>query len=123
MTRKALLEKALSLPKAERIALVHDLWDSIAEEPDNSELTDVERKLLDERIAAYERNPAATRTWEQVKRDARKAVRAMRRREGRTGSLPVSSVLRRSRRRRENNRGPKLSSIRSEHDHRPPATC
>jgi putative addiction module component (TIGR02574 family) len=74
MTAKALLEKARSLPKAERLSLVQDLWDSIAEEPDDIELTDAERQLLDQRIASYEANPTAVLSWDQVKAEARRHV-------------------------------------------------
>lgn len=54
---------------AERLQLVEDLWDSIAQDA-NAEtlpLTDAEKALLDERLADLERNPEAGSSWEEVK--------------------------------------------------------
>jgi putative addiction module component (TIGR02574 family) len=54
---------------AERLQLVEDLWDSIAQEADADTfpLTDTEKALLDERLAEHERNPGRGSTWEEVK--------------------------------------------------------
>lgn len=54
---------------AERLQLVEDLWDSIAQEADANTLplTDAERALLDERLEEHERNPERGSTWENVK--------------------------------------------------------
>jgi putative addiction module component (TIGR02574 family) len=55
------------LPVAERIMLVQDLWDSIAEHPDELELSEEHKQLLDSRLEAYHQNPQAGSPWEQVK--------------------------------------------------------
>lgn len=55
----------LSIP--ERIELVEDIWDSIAEESDRLQLTDAQRAELTRRLALYEQDPSAARTWSEVR--------------------------------------------------------
>lgn len=55
---------ALSIP--ERIQLVEDIWDTIANEPAEIELTEEEKKIIDERLEAYHRNPDLGSPWEDV---------------------------------------------------------
>ncbi len=55
---------ALSIP--ERIQLVEDIWDTIANEPEAIELTEEEKKIIDERLEAYRRNPDLGSPWEDV---------------------------------------------------------
>lgn len=57
---------ALSIP--ERIALVEDLWDSIAAVPDAVLLTREQRKELDRRLEAYRKNPNAGAPWREVRK-------------------------------------------------------
>ena len=54
----------LSLP--ERIQLVEDIWDTIAEEADSLELTADEKRIIDERLDAYHKNPDAGSPWSEV---------------------------------------------------------
>ena len=54
----------LSLP--ERIQLVEDVWDTIAAEADLVELTEEEKKVIDERLRAYHQNPNLGSPWENV---------------------------------------------------------
>ncbi len=51
----------------ERLALVEDLWDSIAGESAAMSLTDVQRAELDRRLADHEGNPNDVVAWEDVK--------------------------------------------------------
>ncbi len=51
---------------AERILLVEDIWDSIAASPEEVPLTDAQRAELDRRLAAYEADPQAGSSWEDV---------------------------------------------------------
>ena len=60
--------ETLNLPISERIQLVTEIWDSIAEFPDKIELTSSTRKLLDKRLAAYRANPDQGSPWQEVKR-------------------------------------------------------
>lgn len=55
---------ALSIP--ERIQLVEDIWDTIANEPEEIELTAEEKRIIDERLEAYHRNPDLGSPWEDV---------------------------------------------------------
>ena len=54
----------LSIP--ERIQLVEDIWDTIAEEADSVELTEEEKKIIDERLEAYHQNPNLGSPWGEV---------------------------------------------------------
>ncbi len=54
----------LSIP--ERIQLVEDIWDTIASEADSIELTEDEKRIIDERLDAYHRNPDIGSPWEDV---------------------------------------------------------
>lgn len=52
---------------SERIQLVEDLWETIAETPGEVELTDWEKKILDERLESHLANPEAGSSWEEAK--------------------------------------------------------
>jgi putative addiction module component (TIGR02574 family) len=58
------------LSVAERIALVQDIWDSIALEVEQSPLTQAERQEIDRRLAAHRANSQAAVPWEQVEAEA-----------------------------------------------------
>jgi len=60
--------ETLNLPISERIQLVAEIWDSIAECPEKIELTPSTRKLLAKRLAAYRTNPDEGSPWKEVKR-------------------------------------------------------
>ncbi|OHE57026.1 MAG: antitoxin [Thermodesulfovibrio sp. RBG_19FT_COMBO_41_18] len=55
---------ALSIP--ERIQLVEDIWDTIATEAEAVELTEDEKRIIDERLEAYHRNPDLGSPWRDV---------------------------------------------------------
>ena len=57
----------LELTIDERIQLVADIWDSIAEHPEAVEVGPEVRALLDERLAAYRKDPDAGSPWSEVK--------------------------------------------------------
>lgn len=52
---------------AERIQFVEDVWDSIANLPDQVELPEEAKKELDRRLEAYHRNPESGSPWEEVR--------------------------------------------------------
>jgi putative addiction module component (TIGR02574 family) len=64
-TLKALGIDQLSV--AQRMLLVEEIWDSIAEEEGEIPLTEAQRRDLQRRLAAYEANPKAGSSWEEVK--------------------------------------------------------
>jgi putative addiction module component (TIGR02574 family) len=51
----------------ERLALVEELWDSIAEDSAAVPLTDAQREELDRRLADHEARPDDVVSWEDVK--------------------------------------------------------
>jgi len=57
--------RSLSVP--ERLDLVEDIWDSIAQDAESLELTPEERAELDRRLAEHERDPSSAIPWETVK--------------------------------------------------------
>ncbi len=59
------------LGRAERLQLVEDLWDSIAEEDTSSPVSDEKRIELRRRKERLLRHSTTGRTWEQVKERAR----------------------------------------------------
>ena len=62
-----LTEQAKKLSIAERLALVQEIWDSIAEDNEYFELTDEQRQELDRRLESFRANPSQGRTWDEIK--------------------------------------------------------
>ncbi len=56
----------LSLSIPERILLVEEIWDTIANQGEAMELTPEERQIIDERLDAWRRNPQSGSMWEEV---------------------------------------------------------
>ncbi len=67
-----ILEQSLELPIPERIKLVEDIWDSIAEKRASSEvsLTAEQTAELERRVEYHDRHPEDTISWEKVRDDA-----------------------------------------------------
>ena len=59
------------LGRAERLQLVEDLWDSIAEEDAQLPVPEWKREELRRRKERFSRHASSGRTWEQVKQSAR----------------------------------------------------
>lgn len=57
----------LNLTVAERIELIGDLWDSMAEVPETVGLTDAQKAELDKRLDAYRKDPTAGAPWPVVR--------------------------------------------------------
>jgi putative addiction module component (TIGR02574 family) len=64
----------LDLSISERIQLVEDIWDSIAEVPDSLDLTEEQKKELDRRLDSYHQDPTGGSPWEDVLRRIRKGA-------------------------------------------------
>ncbi len=58
----------VEMPIKERINLVEDIWDSIAELPETVEIPDWHKAELDRRLEAYHKNPKAGSPWSDVKK-------------------------------------------------------
>lgn len=57
----------LSLSVSERIQLVEDIWDTIAEVPEAVGLSDEQKAEIDHRLDAYHQNPEEGSPWGMVK--------------------------------------------------------
>ena len=64
--KKITVTDSLNLSIPERIQLVEEIWDTIAAEADAVELTEEEKRIIDERLEAYHRDPKAGFPWEEV---------------------------------------------------------
>jgi len=64
----SILAKVLQYDIPERILLVEDIWDSIAEFPEAVPISDSQRKELDRRLEAYHSDPMTADPWEVVKK-------------------------------------------------------
>ncbi|RIK86165.1 MAG: hypothetical protein DCC67_03060 [Planctomycetota bacterium] len=53
----------------ERIAMIGEIWDSIADETTVVPLTGAQKALLDERIAEHDANPDDVISWTQIERE------------------------------------------------------
>jgi len=57
----------LKLSVPERIQLVDDIWDTIAELPEEVALSDQQKAELDRRLEAYHQNPDEGSPWGMVR--------------------------------------------------------
>lgn len=57
-----------AMPVKDRIQLVEDIWDSIADLPEPIEIPEWHRDELERRISAYHQNPSEGSPWEEVKK-------------------------------------------------------
>lgn len=57
--------RKLSVP--DRITLVEEIWDTIAEENQAFELSDAQKRELDRRLESARANPGEGRTWDEIK--------------------------------------------------------
>lgn len=55
------------LSVAERILLVEEIWDSIVADQESLELTEAQKRELDQRLEAYQAAPEEGSPWEEVK--------------------------------------------------------
>jgi putative addiction module component (TIGR02574 family) len=55
------------LSVSERISLVEDIWDSIAQVTESVSLSDEEKAKIDQRLDAYHQDPNAGSPWSKVR--------------------------------------------------------
>ena len=65
------IDEIKMLDITERILLVEEIWDSIAQEQDSLGLTDYEKKVIDERLASLKKNPNNLLSWNEIKNRVR----------------------------------------------------
>jgi putative addiction module component (TIGR02574 family) len=63
----ATLNEIATLSIEDRILIVQAIWDSIAAEQAYPDLTEQQKRELDNRIDDYEMNPDNVLTWEEIK--------------------------------------------------------
>jgi putative addiction module component (TIGR02574 family) len=61
------LNEILRSSVEDRLRLIEDIWDSLVESPESLPVTDAQRRELDRRLADHEKDPAAGRSWEEVR--------------------------------------------------------
>jgi putative addiction module component (TIGR02574 family) len=69
MSIDAIVSSFRELSSEDKIRLVQDLWDQIAQEIARMPLTESQRRLLDERLADDENNPDDVEPWTKAKDD------------------------------------------------------
>ncbi len=47
--------------------MFNDLWDELCQNPDNIEISEEQKKILDERYQEFLKNPKEGLSWEEVK--------------------------------------------------------
>jgi len=65
MTR--IMQDILKLSVPERILMVEAIWDSIAKDEENIELSNETKILLDKRLTAHLENPTEGSSWEEAR--------------------------------------------------------
>jgi len=68
-----LTKQAKNLSISDRIRLVEEIWDTIAEENEAFELTDAQKQELDRRLESVRNNPSQGRTWNEIKAEFMKS--------------------------------------------------
>ena len=61
-------EDTLDLSVSDRIKLVIDIWESVAEQADQIELTNETKSLLADRLESHKSNPKEGTSWSEVRR-------------------------------------------------------
>jgi putative addiction module component (TIGR02574 family) len=61
------LKDALSLRVEDRLKLIEEIWDSLANTPEAIPVTDAQRRELERRRRAHARNPSAAKSWGEVR--------------------------------------------------------
>jgi len=64
---KPKMSDILELSVAERVQLVQDIWDTIADGPHTLELSDLQKEDLDRRIESLRANPDSALSWRQIR--------------------------------------------------------
>lgn len=74
--KSELLEAAKALPLPERVAFAEAVWESIASEGHEPQLTPAQAAELDRRLEDHRRDPAGGIPWREVKADLERRYNA-----------------------------------------------
>ena len=69
MSAEAIAESFRELSPAEKIRLLQELWDQVADEVAAEPLSELQVRLLDERIQQHDENPTDVEPWETARDD------------------------------------------------------
>lgn len=69
MSTQGISESFRRHPPNERIRLLQELWDMVAEDVAEMSLGEPVRRLLDERIQQHEENPTDVQPWEHTREE------------------------------------------------------
>jgi putative addiction module component (TIGR02574 family) len=69
LSTQAISESFRRLPANERIRLLQELWDVVAEDVAEMPPSEPTRRMLDERIQQHEENPTDVEPWEQTREE------------------------------------------------------
>lgn len=72
MAKQITLADILELGVSERIQLIEDAWDSISKVPEEVQLSEEQKKELDNRLTAYHKNPNAGVPWHEIRESIEK---------------------------------------------------
>ena len=61
------LSEIMNLKMDEKIEIIEEIWDSIVASNESLELTDTQKKVLDQRLEEFQKNPGEGDSWEEVK--------------------------------------------------------
>jgi len=70
MDLRTVLNEVESWPIEDRIRLVQEVWDRLADQGHGPELSDAMKAEIDRRLAAHAANPDTAVPWEQVEAEA-----------------------------------------------------
>ena len=62
------------LTPEEKVRYVGALWDRIVADQDRLPISEVQRALIRQRLAAHEADPGAARPWSEVRREIERAI-------------------------------------------------
>lgn len=67
------IPEILQLSDEDKLLLASELWEAVANNPDNIPISEEHVRLIDERYRAYLENPEDVVAWEEIKRRLGKA--------------------------------------------------
>ena len=69
MSTQVITDNFRRLPPSEKIRLLQELWDEMADEAGRLPLSESHRQLLDDRLREHEQNPDDVEPWDQARDD------------------------------------------------------
>ncbi|HWX42930.1 MAG TPA: addiction module protein [Blastocatellia bacterium] len=67
MSTQVITDSFRKLPPGEKVRLLQELWDGLADEADLAPVSDTHRQLLDERLQQHEDCPADVEPWDKAR--------------------------------------------------------